>query len=354
MKVLVVGAGPCGLYTSRLLVKQGHDVHVLEEHDTIGRPVQCAGLVSKELIDTFGPSSVLNTIDGAHVRCSSVSFDLVRPGVAKVIDRATFDASFSHGVDISCGQRVTNVEVTDDTYVVSTPDAAYSADIVIGADGPSSIVRRSLGFPSEIDFYAACQERVRIKGPFDESMVTVDLQRPFFSWAIPEGDGIARIGTVGSFSSLERFKHRFGFEGTTLERTGGTIPVGKCSLIRGNAFLVGDAAAQTKPLSGGGLSYGMRAAEFLAEAIDAGDPCRYYQLWNAEYGREMSFGRSIRKMYENMSEHDLVKVMSIIAEKRESLESEADFDNHASIARVLFSTPRFYTIIGKAFAALIG
>jgi hypothetical protein len=59
-------------------------------------------------------------------------------------------------------------------------------------------------------------------------------------------------------------------------------------------------------------------------------------------------------MYENMSEHDLVKVMSIIAEKRESLESEADFDNHASIARVLFSTPRFYTIIGKAFAALIG
>lgn len=354
MKIITVGAGPSGLYVSQLLSRQGHEVLVIEEHDTIGEPVQCAGLVSSTFADTYGSSSVLNVIDGAHVHCCDVSFDLVRPGVASVLDRAAFDASFSNGIDIERGNRVDEIRVAGGSYLVSTPAATHEADIVIGADGPSSFVRSTLGFPSEIAFYGACQQRVRVKGDVDDAMVTVDLKRPFFSWAIPEGDGVVRIGTVGTVSSLERFKSRFGFEGSIIDRTGGIIPVGKCSLIRGGAFLLGDAAAQTKPLTGGGLSFGLRAAEFLAEAIGQGDPCRYYHRWNAEFGREMSFGRSIRKMYENMSENDLVKVMSILAEKRERLEQEADFDMHATIARILFSTPRFYPVFGKAMATLVG
>ena len=53
MIVSIIGAGPSGSYLAYLLAKEGRQVHVFEEHDEIGRPIQCTGLVTgaiKELI----------------------------------------------------------------------------------------------------------------------------------------------------------------------------------------------------------------------------------------------------------------------------------------------------------------
>ena len=44
--VVIVGAGPVGGRTGELLVQRGHRVLILEEHEEIGRPFQCAGLVT--------------------------------------------------------------------------------------------------------------------------------------------------------------------------------------------------------------------------------------------------------------------------------------------------------------------
>ena len=44
--VIIVGAGPAGLYASYLYEKLGLNTIVIEEHKCIGAPRHCSGLVS--------------------------------------------------------------------------------------------------------------------------------------------------------------------------------------------------------------------------------------------------------------------------------------------------------------------
>ncbi|MHB8352617.1 MAG: FAD-dependent oxidoreductase, partial [Thermoplasmata archaeon] len=66
--VLVVGAGPAGSTIAYELARRGHSVTVLEEHPRVGYPVQCAGLVSRRVVELAGTDAmVLGPVHGAAV-----------------------------------------------------------------------------------------------------------------------------------------------------------------------------------------------------------------------------------------------------------------------------------------------
>src|SRR5208282_1439621 len=92
--VLVVGAGPAGSTAAHRLASQGHGVLVVEEHPSVGIPVQCAGLVSQRALDLAGSTGMVRTaVRGATVfgpSLGSVSFKAPEPR-AFVIDRAGLD-----------------------------------------------------------------------------------------------------------------------------------------------------------------------------------------------------------------------------------------------------------------------
>ena len=44
--ITIVGAGPAGSYLAYLLAKKGQAVTIIEEHEKIGSPVQCTGIVT--------------------------------------------------------------------------------------------------------------------------------------------------------------------------------------------------------------------------------------------------------------------------------------------------------------------
>jgi flavin-dependent dehydrogenase len=66
------------------------------------------------------------------------------------------------------------------------------------------------------------------------------------------------------------------------------------------ALLVGDAAAQTKPFTGGGIVYGMTCADAAARVVDPKTPetlAAYERAWRSELAAEIRLGAWVRRAY---------------------------------------------------------
>lgn len=360
LKIVIVGAGPVGCYLGQLLKHAGFDPLLLEEHAEVGKPVQCAGIVGRGLFEELrlplSTKSILNTINGAKLSFNGSSFELFRPRVAYIIDREIFDKELSQKLTIELNTELHEIHTIKDGYLLQTSNGEYFAEMVIGADGPNSRVRKSLNFSSDMKLYRGYQYRVKLK-PERLDQVTVSYLKPFsfFTWMIPEGNGVVRIGTISNnpYQELNNFLEQNGLVGEIVEKNAGAIPIGTCQLVKGNAALVGDAACQVKPITSGGIYYGMKSAEFLADAIKEGNLSLYASKWAEEFEQEIKVCLLIRYVMENMGEDVLKRVFDYIKENASLIEKIGDFENHSSIVWALFSNPQTYRTIGALLMGMI-
>lgn len=315
----VVGAGPPGAHFARRAAERGYDV-VAFERGEVGEPLACSGHVSRDLWE-FLPTEARDDLLQNEIR--GARFRLGGPGskpypfykqepISNVIDRVGLDrrlASLAEdaGVDLRDGHTVTEVEEGPDgvSLSVTGPDGpeTVEAKMVVGADGPRSTVRRELGLPDPEEFLRGVL--VHVGTPDEGDFVDVHVTVPtFFAWRIPRGMagveyGLAAPPEYDVTSELDELLVGYGVEADA--RFAGWIPIGppdRTTSRRG--FLLGDAAAQTKPFTGGGILYGLRAAEIAAETVDPADPptlAAYEDGWRAELEREITLGAWIRRGY---------------------------------------------------------
>ena len=406
MEIVIVGAGPIGCYTAQLLKKCGiNSFRIIEEHSEVGRPVRCAGIVGKPVFeDSLIPlsrGSILNQINGALFFYRGDSFKIKRSGVALVIDREKFDKELSQGLEVEYGRRLLEIEEEGEgdgsgsgdgsRYRLKTNQDDIWADIVIGADGPRSQVRRfidskgkrvkrgsgekkddgnrsdGIDGSGETKFYKGVQYRIKLKdlkGSEDEffygEMARVYMREgiPFFVWIIPEGDGIIRLGVIAENGrrELDRVIEEEGIKGEIIDRLAGIIPLGLCQSVYKKVAVVGDAARQVKPLTGGGIYYGMKAAEILVECIREGALAEYDKRWKSKFGREIKFGLWARKVYErlNKDEHELEDIFLLFKENADFIERAANFENHSLLFREAFKRPKIFVKAGKILGRNIG
>jgi len=387
MEIVIVGAGPIGCYTAQLLKKCGiNSYRIIEEHDEVGKPVRCAGIVGKPVFeDSLIPlsrSSILNQINGTSFFYRGDSFKIERSGVALVIDREKFDKELSQGLEVECGIRLLEVEEEQDKgsrYRLKTNQGDIWADIVIGADGPRSRVKKFIDSkgnnsngcdgsdgpgPGETNFYKGVQYRIKLEDlegeVFSREMTRVYMREgiPFFVWIIPEGDGIIRLGVIAENRrrELERVIEEEGIKGEIIDRLAGIIPLGLCQSVYKKVVVVGDAARQVKPLTGGGIYYGMKAAEILVECIQEGMLAEYDKRWKSKFGREIKFGLWARKVYErlNKGEYELENIFSLFKKNAGFIERAANFENHSLVFREAFKNPKIFIGAGKILGRNIG
>ena len=375
--IVVVGGGPIGCFAAQQLASKGISVAVVEEHKTIGVPLHCAGLVTKRVFDITGCSYsgiVQNKIYGAHIH-SPDGTTLTIGGEklhALVIDRQRFDQTLAEaaqaaGTDLFVGRKVVSGKKQDDTVVLFMDDDEQTSTarcrLVIGADGSRSRIQHVFGFPRPTEILhgvGAELSDTTLDPRFVHIFVGQAVAPGFFAWIIPTDPqgSTARIGLcVGKHHSLSLQQYVTSLLGhplvrgsTVMKRSGGAIPLGPLKKTVGDhVMLVGDAAAQVKPTSGGGLYPGLLCAQQCFNvAVDAIQKQHYtesalkpYHLsWTKEIGRELSLGLRFRTLFLGLSDAQFNKYIKKLNNDKtiRAINNYGDIDYPSRLALPLLRT----------------
>ncbi|GAH55465.1 unnamed protein product, partial [marine sediment metagenome] len=197
----------------------------------------------------------------------------------------------------------------------------------------------------------------------------------FFAWAIPtnkEGTE-ARVGLCidnTSNNTLKQcfnnlLKHKSLQNITTTKRIAGTIPLGALKKTTiSNVMLVGDAAAQVKPTSGGGVYPGIICAKHCASvALDALENRdfnnrvlrKYHKLWTNEIGRELSLGMKVRKIIKSLDDKKMDKYLEKINNEKsiDIICKYGDIDYPSKLAfPLLKKNPSLVKLLPSAFRTI--
>jgi geranylgeranyl reductase family protein len=353
--ITIIGAGPVGSYTAQRLAKKGHEVRVFEEHGAIGLPVQCTGIVTKSIeeITRIRKEFLVNRLRKVRVHApngkeAEVKIDDI------VIDRTKFDSDLAEnakkaGAAIMLNSRVSAINSDgkfkklqiDNTNTKKTK--LTRTDILIGADGPNSIVSRHMG-NKRPECWIGVQAVAKM--PVDKNIYEVyfgDEIPGFFGWVVPEDESTARVGIATMKNPrkvFERFMKRL--DGCRItEMQGGLIPKydPNIAIENSNNYLVGDAATQVKATTGGGLVPGLKAAECLARAITKKSS---YKNELSAVTKELKMSLHIRTVLDRFFDADYNQLTAIIGKERlQSVLNEHDRDSPSKIIfKSLIREPR--------------
>lgn len=337
LDVAIIGGGPGGLSAARRLADGGSSVTVFEEHDRIGTPVHCTGVLAQEVIASLDlpASAVLNPLSTVRfVAPAGHSFDYTTATTeAVVIDREAFDNALARraeaaGATIIRGQRVTGIEPAADGVTVSIANGeAVRARAVVLACGANYAFQKRLGLGMPTTFLQSAQLELPADRIGDvEIHFGSEIAPKGFAWAVPvqRTDGTyARIGVMADgdasvyFSRmLARIRERWAVAvPDTMMPRRRMLPLASVKRSYGDRVLaVGDAAGLVKPTTGGGIYYsvvsGEIAAEILGERLatnelSAASLREYEQRWRTRFQSEFTAQLALRFVAQRMRDTDI-------------------------------------------------
>jgi geranylgeranyl reductase family protein len=343
--VAIVGGGPVGSFVASKIAREKFNVTVFEKNKEIGLLLNCAGLITRRVFKFLSiPKNIViqNMIKGAHIY--SPSGKILTIGGNKVygvaIDRIKFDKEImknakNNGAEFFLGNNVLSVQKNKGFVEIKTSEKVdIRCKLVIGADGPRSTIRDRFVFPEPREFLRGIGAEVyniNIDPDFVNIFVGRDIAPGFFAWIIPtKHDGTsARIGLCIRQDAVHSPKHYFSnflknkqvseyLKNMRITRCmGGIIPLGVLKkTYDSNVMLVGDAAAQVKPTSGGGIYPGLLCAKHCAnvalEALRSDDFSasslkKYQKLWSRDFGNELNMGIKFRSIFKKLTDKQMDK-----------------------------------------------
>ncbi len=340
---LVIGAGPAGSHVAYLLASQGHRVTVLEQQPRVGKGSRCTGVLGKECLDRYPEAREAIVSGAASARFYSPNGQSLRvhrdPAQAWVVDRDILDEALARraqaaGARYVLGTRAVDLELTRDGVSAlvdeqGKPRALKAATVVI-SNGLTSALPLRLGMGKLPDVVAGAQAEVHLTSDTEVEVYLGQSVAPgFFAWLVPTYPGRAWLGLFSRRqpATYLRQLHDRLVQGGRIAPLEPTITSWGIPLrprprtYASRALVVGDAAGQVKPTTGGGVYYGLLCAEVAAatahEALDKGDFsashfAQYEKGWKKLIGRELQVGYYARLLYERLGDGHIERLFTAV------------------------------------------
>jgi flavin-dependent dehydrogenase len=333
--MIIVGGGSAGLYLASLI----KNATVIEEHRDLGKPVQCTGVLTNE-IERFLTKQelrkiIINKIHEAEVHSPNNKVR-IKLSTNYIIDNVDFIKLLAKKAEKNKAEILTGYKyLSNNKSELTTDKITLKANYIIGADGPLSTVAKNNGLFEKREFLTGVQARVRIKS---ENIIKFYPYIGEYAWSVPEDDDIARIGVAARSKAREIFDAFIKkFPGKIIEIQGGVIPMYKpgIKVKQNNTYIIGDAAAQIKNTTGGGIIPGLKAARILSKSPD------YYEKNIKELNKELYIHYLINKILRKFTDKDWDSLINDVKDYRvKSIIKNTNRDNAKKmIMKLLVNKP---------------
>ena len=379
--VIVVGGGPVGSTFARYMAEKNYKVVILEKKNKIGVPLQCAGLLGSKIkeLNILPPQVIINKVYGAFLHSPSNHTLHVskKEPAAYVLDRVAYDQFLSKqavdkGSKLLLGHKVVDVDLKKGEVKVKYKNKIkkLKSRVIIVAGGHSSPVSRQ--FNPQPKTFEAVQFLIKTeKTNLDTDNVHLHVNSnisPGFIWVIPLNNSMARIGMFSRFdyskmnSILSDFveNNELFEKSRILKKYHGYIPLydPKKKLFKDRALILGDAASQVKPTTGGGLLIGFECAKIAAEVVekalinnDMKILSDYQRIFKKKFKSELNVQLQIQKTFELMQDRDLdLMFLKLKKEGAEQIISErGDMDSQTPLIKEMIKSGVIFSVLPKVF-----
>lgn len=357
-KVAIVGAGTSGLLAAKDLASFGIPTIAYEQKTRLGYPQKASGIVSINGLHALGidyAKAVTNTLYGVNIHAGNAAMHIMsKKPQAHVLDRIIlneicYEESIAAGAKVVKGVRVDSEMLKE----------LHKQNIIVGADGAISTVAKHFSMGSIKSYILTYKAEFNVEV---ENKKVVDLffdrklAPKFFAWMCPNAKDVLEVG-IGVDSkhgnSKKAFDNFMKLEDVARRLSGGKMLNGYASVIpmqtarsvvddKREVLLVGDAAGQVKPTTGGGIVFGGNAARLAARVIEGhvrrGTSLRDYErLFRKSFGAEMALHRVISKVYANLD----VRGIELLIKVSRGMGLESFFAKYGDMDRPSLMLKRF-------------
>lgn len=338
-ELIVVGGGPAGSVAAKTAAEKGVKTLLLEKDRDFGIPVRCAEGIGLEFLSIFIEPNIKwmdNPLEKVRMYAPNGKEVYVYLGEqGTIVNRKVFDFELAllaskHGACVRNRCCVTSMQRENGglhlefehygkKYKVRTP-------LVIGADGVESRIGRWAGLKTNfppIDIESAFQYTMHhknIDARYCDFFFGEKIAPGGYIWVFPKGENLANVG-IGVAASrtkdrsakefLDDFVMKRFPNASQLSSVAGAVPAAKAhkQMIADNVMLVGDAASQVNPLTGGGIMSSMWGGRFAGltavEALSKGKfsknslsgyPKAYHKRVGEVYNRHYRIKQAVHKL----------------------------------------------------------